>query len=210
MQTTQTRAKMPIMYQVFSLQRPGRPQWTLAACLVLLLLTAGMAAGLIAYKKRLHNIPLDDTKLFHNAGIKARLPVNWKRSPIELIPGALAYLVEPGNPPRYGRQLILFQVWQERQVMDSTPELRAITTIIKSIHARGLLKTINTKPDQIGPLPGQTIYAIWLLDRNTRWHILGRVAKTNSGRIIGLIILLPRSPLEPDYDLLSKISKYIE
>jgi len=202
------------MYQIYATQSPGKPRWTMAATALLLLLTTGLAAALIQYKTRLYDVPLDKSLFLPDLGLKAGLPANWIPVTDTKISGIEVHIIEPENKAGQSRQLIIFSL---RLTSMENPSIQAATyfdAIVQSLNPEVLYKTVLLPPTPIGPFPGWGVYAEPKI-KSLRYqgpinYALGRVAVIQSGRIIGLILLVPKPPREVDQKLLDKISYHIE
>jgi hypothetical protein len=96
---------MPVMYEVYSQQRPGRPRWALASSAALLLLTVLLAAALIQHKAGPGSLPLEP---FATQLLQGRRPVGWKEITSELPAATELAWAEPDNGKEAGRACFIF------------------------------------------------------------------------------------------------------
>src|SRR5688572_13764838 len=97
------------MYQVYTQPRPGRPTLAIVSTASLLVLTVGMAWGVIRYKSQVQQVQLGDPQVFADGGIRCRLPSGWEAKSGDLPPRVVASLMEPIPPEGNVRQLLLFR-----------------------------------------------------------------------------------------------------
>src|SRR5687767_2002622 len=97
------------MYQVYTQPRPGRPNLAIVSTALLLVLTVGMAWGVIRYKGQVQQVQLGDPQVFAEGGIRCRLPSGWEAKSGDLGPHVVASLMEPVSPEGHVRQLWIFR-----------------------------------------------------------------------------------------------------
>ena len=197
------------MYRIESPKPPWKPRWTTAATALLLLLTVGMAAILIQYKTRPYkSIFLPDLN------VNARIPKNWIPVHDKSITGIVLHMVEPENKAGQSRQLII--VGQQLRIMEKPLTQAAIYlgAIIKSLNPGVIYKTNLIQSNRIGIFPEWSVYAVPIMKpaqhQGPVHHGLGRVVVTQTGQIVGLILLIPNPPQKADNILLNKLGSFIE
>ncbi|NLX12212.1 MAG: hypothetical protein GXY44_00970 [Phycisphaerales bacterium] len=209
---------MPRMYQLNSTQRPGRPHWALAATAILLLLTVLMAYALIGYKKSTHAIELAEEVVYHDARIKARVPVGWTENPDNkpLPKGAVAVFTEPtGSNRSGGRTIILFRGRPSNVGLPSSHLPGSIVQWIKALDLRGQIEFTEPTSESIGPLPGITqIGLLKTVVPATRQqilrHIIGRAAMAPGGQTFGLLMFSQNPSIQADLRLVAQISAHLQ
>jgi len=200
------------MYQLHSLQRPGRPRWALAASALLLLLTVGLAAALIARRDRLDDVELGESRVLPAGGVKVRLPDGWEPLPQKEWPiGGIAGVAEPQRGRRPGRRLFLFRRITGPLGLPSVEGASAVVQAAQSLTPAVPLEHKPRTPGRIGTLPGWTVAtgpAIPLA--SVRPFGLGRAALGPGGELVGLILHLAQPPGTGDERLLNKISRHMD
>ncbi|MHC4673156.1 MAG: hypothetical protein ACYTF1_20235 [Planctomycetota bacterium] len=197
------------MYQIESTRPPWKPRWTKAATAVLLVLTVGMAAALIQYKTR----PYESIYL-PDLNVNARIPKNWIPVHDKSRTGIVVHMVEPENKDGQSRQLII--VGSQLTIMENplTQAVAYLEAIIKSLNPGVIYNTNLIQSNKIGIFPAWSVYAEPKMKSSQHQghvnHGLGRVVVTQTGQIIGLILLIPNPPQKADNILLNKFSYFIE
>lgn len=96
------------MYEVYSAIRAGKPRWTIAASVFLLLFSTGFAAYVAQQRSASAVIVLGEAKSYEGIGLRARLPIGWDiAEPITTEYGEVMEVAQPGEDS--GRQLLLFR-----------------------------------------------------------------------------------------------------
>jgi len=201
------------MYQLHSLQRPGRSQWTLTACAVLLVITLILALGLTVLKKHLYYVPLAQDMFIPEARIKVRLPADWIPITVNDIPGAVVGLAESDNKKSDSRLLFVFHNPVEKVVYPSRQVEFTIRHIIQTLEPGVIYKSVLIPHKAIGPFLDWTLRLIPQLKpasyEGTPYKALGRAMVNDAGHLVGLLLMLPKEPGPADLKLLDKISEQV-
>ncbi len=202
------------MYQVYSLQCPGRPRWALVACALLLLLTVGMAAALIQRRTRAREIALGRSAAYPAGGLRACLPLGW--TPIEADELPVGGVAGVERPPAGGpaSRLFLFRGIPRVLGLPSSECLSAVVQIAQSLSGGVPVGAQPRGPARVGSLPGWTVAtgtSVGAALLGAKWrYCLGRAAIGPGGEIVGLILHLPRPPRRDDEYLLDEVSQRMD
>lgn len=206
---------MPIMYQVYSQQRPGRPRWALGSSAILLLLTVGLAAALVQYKSRNEDLPL---KQISAAGIQMKLPADWKIvSPgnEESPQGTLAVASEPASKGSPGRHVLIFTAQPyplgNRMMYGKVVGLKYVAELNRGMGLATMEGDNDTSRDLAG-LPAVTVEAVGHSPSRKGFatYCLARVAVSPDGYVIGAAVLSRDARRLTAIRLLDRISQGIE
>lgn len=201
---------MLAMYQAYSMQRPGRPKWALAASGLALILTVGMAAGLIQYKHSVNHVPLGKAKLYEQGGLRTRLPSEWNDLPFEKLPaGVIAAAQEPTAEGEGSRDVFVFRADPSPLGVPAFDGLEAVARLAQSLVSGSIDQIAELDEGPIGDLPGATfycqVYASW--GRGAKVICLARVAVAPDGQTVGVLMRLGRQYTGSDETLLDRISR---
>ena len=192
------------MYQVYSIQRPGRPKWALTASGLLLILSIGVAWALIQTKARGTYVRLDtQSKDYPAGGLRVRLPAGWEtldaktlaRFPAVVI-GARAgdglddetvFVFRAGRRPFGLPSADAVDILHE--TFGPTGQASSQPAMIGPFFARSITTTIPSRPGQ----PAES-------------HLLARIAIAPDGQTFGILLLLPRKPTPHHVTLLDEMS----
>ncbi len=205
------------MYQIYSIQRPGRPRWALAASAFLLLLTVIMAATLVHYKSALHTVELGEEIVFTDARIKVRMPAGWTDDleNTQLPDGAVALFVEPTRPNMLpGRKIVLFRGRPASLGLPANHLRSSIAAWIKTIIPGGRLRLQKSISHRIEYLPSLTdIYLFQIIDQVTGQqvdqHIIGQAVMAPGGQTFGLVLFSLNPSVGTDLHLIDQISNHL-
>ena len=201
------------MVTVFSQQRPGRPRWALPAGLALLLGTLGMAAGLIAVKKRAQYVSLGPIREWPGQ-LRAALPADWEVIPeTELPQGVVHGLVESvKSRSRIPRQLYLFRGISEPLALPSREGCQTLRLIARET-TNSLSSALDIEGfEPVGPFAACTARVKSIL-RTRRggieYYHLGRVAVTPMGQVFGVLIEQGLTRRPSDTRLLDRVCEHL-
>lgn len=206
------------MYQIYSIQRPGRPRWALAATALLLLLTVLMAYALVHYKTNPQAFELGNDVVLADARIKVRMPSGWVENleTPHLPEGAVAVFAEqPASDMAGGRKIVIFRGRPGTLGLPSTHLPNSILQWIKVIDLRrGQLHLNDPTFEHIGALPGITQTGLFgnvdpATGQQMIQHIIGRAAMAPGGQTFGLLMFSPRPSLRADLRLADHICDHM-
>jgi len=201
------------MVTVLSQQRPSRPRWALPAGLALLFGTLGMAAGLIAVKRRAQYVSLGSVRELPGQ-LRAALPESWKEIPESELPqGVVHGLVESvKSRSRIPRQLYLFRGISEPFALPSREGCQTLRLIARET-TNSPSSTLDIDGfEPVGPFVACTARVKSIL-RTRRgaieYYHLGRVAVTPMGQVFGVLIEQGLTPRPSDTRLLDRVCEHL-
>lgn len=209
------------MYQVYTQQRPGRPRWALGSSAILLLITVGLAAGLIRMKSRVGDVPLKDFAL---PGLSGKLPAEWKtidRKDASLPPGTLAAVQEGDSKDTLGRQLYVYTAPPDSDGLPSryaAAVANRYATLVMGRLAQALIPGSPTDEESVGParvagLPGWAVKRVGLSGSAQGLMPVTCLSVAGigpGGQIIGAALWIQGTPRVGDRRLLENIAGTLE
>ncbi len=207
------------MYQIYSIQRPGRPRWALAAAAFLLLLTVLMAYVLVHYKTSSRAFELGNNVVLTDARINIRIPAGWVENlkTTQLPEGVVAVFAEPASSDTIdGRKIVIFRGRPGTLGLPSNHLPNSILQWIKVIDLRqGQLNLNDPTFERIGALPGIVQTGVYgTVDPATGQqkiqHIIGRAAMAPGGQTFGLLMFSPHLSPRANLHLVDRICNHMQ
>ncbi len=196
------------MYEVYVSERPGRPRLAVALAAGLLLLTIGLAAGLIRHKQRAARVPLGASQRIGEWNFAVCPPDGWKRETPGEAPGEVgAIFREPGGSER------TVAVLRGPFVGMPAPATYGATsfddTVLWLTEAQ-TAKRASAEPAVFGSLPGVAMQWIAMRKRRTIEPVLGIVGVAPDGRVYGLLLRCPGALRRADEQLLRRLGEAVQ
>ncbi len=212
------------MVELYSLKRPGRPRWLLAASTLLLLLTVFLAWGLIRYKG---HVDFGETQLIADERLQIRLPLGWEPVPSskQLSSEGILALLKESTHQQNARILMLFTGSPGRLNLPSdTLNLlySRLRPVLESIKRPGqFTPPVFVTDGRVGNLPSVTIEFDYrfielyksgegIVKRQRNIPIVARIGVSPAGEAVGLAVVSTLSTGRADNLLIEKLSSHIQ
>lgn len=213
------------MYQVYSIQRPGRPKWALSACALLLGLTLALAWVLVVYKARANRIELGPEQALPAGELIVRIPAGWQPitdDPDNLPTGVVAVYHDPQAEPGQDRRLYLFRSFPIGQGLPSLhlkslhqkkDQEKDLYYISQTLNLGQVIRLEHLGPAAIGMLPAWSSQSINTLAEHPMHGpyiaVTARAAIDPRGRVLGLAVVSTQLSLKSDLTILGQIAEHL-
>ncbi len=177
------------MYDLYSMERPGRPWLAVALTAAILAGTVVFAELIVVQKQRTIYVSLGEATPIGSWPISIRPPVGWKVEPPTNAPPQVGLVfVEPAG---FGRALAVVQGPMMQSALPASYAVATLEDAVLWFSGSDMPKLITQKPVPFGPLPGVEVQWIIGYRRQSLKRILGCVTVTPQGRVFALLLKCP-------------------
>ncbi|MGB9626217.1 MAG: hypothetical protein ACPMAQ_15290, partial [Phycisphaerae bacterium] len=196
------------MYEVYSMERPGRPWLAVALTAAILAGTLIFAELIVVQKQRAIYVSLGEATPAGSWPISIRPPVGWKAErPANAPPEVGLVFVESAG---FGRTLALVQGPMMRSLRPASYAVGTLEDAVLWLAGADTPRLIMEKPVPFGPLPGVEVQWIVGDRRQSMKRILGCVTVTPQGRVFALLLKCPERLERNDERFLEHVAATVQ